>query len=148
GPARFGEGARLRRLCRGGGARCGTLRGAAAPQAQQSGRAPMMRSGGGGTFRVAWRRGMAVPEGPTPTPRILIGGLVRFALAAVVVEAALIVLAAAGMPIVGIVVMFLAGVPIGLWAARRIPALRFPAILLMPALAAFSVWLIHEPPFG
>ena len=102
---------------------------------------------GGVSFSVGARR-LKLPAGPPPTPRVLVGGLVRFIVAALVVEAALLGLAAIGMPIAGIVVMFLAGVPIGLWVARHVAALRFPAILMMPALAVFSMILIHEPPAG
>ncbi len=100
-----------------------------------------------GASRSSWRRGTVTKE-PPPTARMLWGGLARFAVAVLGIVAAAVVLAAAGMTIVAIVALFLAGVPIGVLAAGRLVALRFPAILLCAGLGAFSVWAIEDPPFG
>jgi len=101
------------------------------------------------TFHMrGFRRSGRARHEPPPTPRMLWLALPRFAVVIVLIVAVALVLAVLGMPIVAIVALFLAGVPLGVAAAGPLVALRLPAILLCSGLGAFSVWLIEDPPFG
>lgn len=74
--------------------------------------------------------------------------LIRFAIAGTIMIGAMTALSLFGTPVPALIALFLASVPLGIWAARPLPALAFPALFFVAGICVFGIWLVDTPPVG